>query len=555
MDGDAGIAVGTPNKMLCLSLLIATSGLAHVAGQPVAPPQVIWTGYGGNAQHTAVSGYSPAGYNQVVWSASLDASPPYSGGILYIHYGSSSLTADTIITPYRNSSNFQFIGRSIISGHVLWNYASSYQLPAPGGDNGWDWVPPVSGTLLPDGSYAGPMAGAGVFIRGNSDSSSEPVNSFYPFPSGAAAQQYLNSLYTVTPITADSQGNMYYGMRAYATLPHGLSNAFLKVSEKGKFTIFECETNRKPAFNAAPALSPDGSTLYVVENVAGSYESHVIALSTATMTKTADVIMVDPWGNDQWAIPDSTASPLVGPDGDVYFGGMYGYYDRGWLLHFDKNLNPKGVEGSFGWDDTASIVPSSAVPSYHGSSSYLICCKYNHYGGTGPGQTYNGYTALSGNNCVAILDPNASAIDPYTGVATMQPVLQVLGVTPDPDNDQTYPGAVREWCINSAAVDPAGKSIVLNSEDGNVYKWDLTKATAPTGSLAQNVATGTLMGTLTSHLKLTDGIGEAYTPTIIGKNGTIFAVDNATVYAVSTAHSSFADNSRPRAARKAVAKR
>ena len=34
---------------------------------------------------------------------------------------------------------------------------------------------------------------------------------------------------------------------------------------------------------------------------------------------------------------------------------------RGWLLHFDAGLQPRGAPGAFGWDDTASIVPASIV--------------------------------------------------------------------------------------------------------------------------------------------------------------------------------------------------
>ena len=45
---------------------------------------------------------------------------------------------------------------------------------------------------------------------------------------------------------------------------------------------------------------------------------------------------------------------------------------RGWLLHFDATLATSKVPGSFGWDDTASIVPASMVPSYTGGSPYLL---------------------------------------------------------------------------------------------------------------------------------------------------------------------------------------
>jgi hypothetical protein len=96
----------------------------------------------------------------------------------------------------------------------------------------------------------------------------------------------------------------------------------------------------------------------------------------------------------------------------------------------------------------------------------------------------------------------------------MNPVLSILGQTPDPNNDQKYPGAVKEWCINTAAVDPATDSILAGSEDGKLYRWNLTT------------------NTFTQVVTLTTGVGEAYTPTLIGPDGLVYAINNATLFAV-----------------------
>ena len=77
--------------------------------------------------------------------------------------------------------------------------------------------------------------------------------------------------------------------------------------------------------------------------------------------------------------------------------------DRGWLLHFNSDLSQPKIPGSFGWDDTASIVDASLVPSYHGSSTYLLMTKYNNYAGISTGD---------GHNRATVLDPNASESDP-----------------------------------------------------------------------------------------------------------------------------------------------
>jgi hypothetical protein len=47
-----------------------------------------------------------------------------------------------------------------------------------------------------------------------------------------------------------------------------------------------------------------------------------------------------------------------------------------------------------------------------------------------------------------------------------------------------------------------------------VYRWNLVS------------------GTLTQAVTLTSGLGEAYTPTMIGVNGFVYAVNNATLFAV-----------------------
>ncbi len=207
---------------------------------------------------------------------------------------------------------------------------------------------------------------------------------------------------------------------------------------------------------------------------------------------------------------DGTASPTVGPDGDVYFGVLenpwYTNHDRGWLLHFNSALTQSKTPGAFGWDDTASIVSASLVPSYHGSSPYLLMTKYNNYADPGIGG--------DGVNKIAILDPQNSMSDPISGAVVMNEVLTIADPTPDSSYTNIYPNAVHEWCINTAAVDPFTKSVLANNEDGKLYRWDLTS------------------NTLSETNVLTSGLGEAYTPTIIGVDGIVYAINNATLYAI-----------------------
>jgi hypothetical protein len=91
----------------------------------------------------------------------------------------------------------------------------------------------------------------------------------------------------------------------------------------------------------------------------------------------------------------------------------------------------------------------------------------------------------------------------------MQEVITVAGITPNPPV-----AGVMEWCINTAAIDPVTKSAIINSEDGTVYRWDFTS------------------NTLLQSVSLTSGRGEAYTPTVIGPDGTAYAINDAILFAV-----------------------
>ena len=147
------------------------------------------------------------------------------------------------------------------------------------------------------------------------------------------------------------------------------------------------------------------------------------------------------------------------------------------------------------------------MPSYRGKSSYLLLTKYNNYAELGG----------NGVNQLAVQDPNATMIDLISGAKVMKTILTIIGPTPDFTlRDQGHPNAVREWCVNSAVVDPQNKCAVVNSEDGNVYRWDFTT------------------NSLTARVNLSTGIGEPYTPTVVGPDGKVYAINNSTLFALGT---------------------
>jgi hypothetical protein len=319
-----------------------------------------------------------------------------------------------------------------------------------------------------------------------------------------------------TPITADAAGNIYFGFLVMGPTPIELQSGLARIGPDGKGTWVAAAFASgdpnilKVDMNCAPAISQDGRTLYVGVNDFDFGYGYLLALDSSTLKTITSALLIDPWSGFTATITDeSSATPTVGPDGDVYFGVLENPFpshnDRGWLLHFNSDLTQQKLPGSFGWDDTASVVDASLVSSYHGSSTYLVMTKYNNYAGVGTGD---------GVNKVAVLDPNVGMDDPIIpSTQVMKEVIAIKGVTPDPAFP-TYPHAVREWCINSAAVDPITKSILVNSEDGKLYRWDLTS------------------NTFSQRIALTSGIGEAYTPTMIGSDGTAYAINDAILFAV-----------------------
>jgi hypothetical protein len=480
-------------------------------GTPVSGPS--WLGFGADAQHTAVAQVATQDLARIVWRTAVDMAPQYSPqGYLLVHYGSPAITSkNTVLVPVKRGVQEQYRieahdGRS---GALSWSLDTDYIMPAH------RWTPSYNLTLTTGNQLVFPGAGGKVMVRDSPDAANGAVKSLVFYGESAyngAKAAFDASVFINTPITADTQGNLYFGFAAIAPNPAGLTGGVARIGANGAgtwiaaATLAQDATVDKAAMNSAPALSPDQKTLYVAVNGPSS-KGYLVALDAATLQAKTRMLLLDPQtGQPARVSDDGTASPTIGPDGDVFFGVLETtqnqHNQRGWLLHFDAALAQTRTPGSFGWDDTASIVPAAMVPSYTGSSKYLVATKYNNYGRAGSGDS---------KNKIAVLDPNASQPDLVSpSVPVMKEVLSVLGVTPDP----SFPGGVVEWCINTAAVDPVTKSILVNSEDGWLYRWDLT-----TNTLSQKV-------------RLTSGLGESYTPTAIGADGTVYAINNAVLFAV-----------------------
>ena len=472
-----------------------------------------WLSYGGDAQHTAVAGIRTQDLARIVWQTPVDVAPQYSSqGYLLVHYGSPVITSkNTVVIPVKRSvaDAFRVEARLGGNGQLAWSWDSDYVLP------GHAWTPPYNVTLTKANRVVMPGAGGKVFYRDDADSASAVTNSFvfYGKTAYTAAQAAFDaSVFINTPITADNAGNLFFGYVTTVANPSGVVSGIARIGADGTGSWVSAASVSgdaamfKPAMGAAPAISADQKTVYVVVKGNG-IEGRLLALDSTSLALKSKTSLIDPVSKNVANVSEnSTASPMVGPDGDVYFGVLettQGQHNaRGWLLHFDATLAQSKTPGSFGWDDTPSVVPAALVPSYTGNSAYLVMTKYNNYGRAGSGDS---------KNRIAVLDPNTSQTDMISpGQQVMKEVLTILGPTPDP----SFPGGVTEWCINTAAVDPFSKSILVNSEDGYLYRWDLAT------------------NTLSQKIRLTSGLGESYTPTAVGADGLVYAINNAIMFAV-----------------------
>jgi hypothetical protein len=482
---------------------------------PVSGPP--WYGYGRDAQHTGLSAIASQDLGRVAWTAPVDLAPQYTGsGALLTHYGSPVVSNNNaIVFPVKTGAGggYRVDARDGVTGSPLWSTATDYLTPPH------NWLPPYNVLFTQQGRVYAPGAGGKLMMRPNADSTSAAFTPhvFYGLATyNANAAAFNATVFVNTPVTADAQGNVFFGFHVTGANPAGLVSGIARMAPDGTGIWIGAAAAaadpaiQKPAMNCAPALSNDGATLYIAVNTApgaGTQTGYLLALDSTTLAVQARIALQDPYLLAPARISDDgTSSPVIGPDGRVFYGVLewqFGAHNaRGWLLQFDALLNPAGVPGSFGWDVSPSVIPASMVPSYTGPSTYLLAQKYNNYRGAGTGD---------GLNRLAVLDPMTGQADPIVpSMTVMREVMTILG----PTLDSGSATARREWCINTMAADPFRRSVLANNEDGVMYRWDLA-----TNTLSQSV-------------RLNSGLGQAYTPTLVGADGAVYAISNATLYAI-----------------------
>lgn len=501
-----------------------------------------WECVGGNAQHSGVYVGTSQPARRVQWQASLDDNRSYYGGSVLAHFASPMISsANTVVYAYRFTKNggsgsspydnWRMIGRNGSDGSMTWSFDTDYSSPQiyP---NGWTTTYPTTLCQVTGGTGVAAAGAAGsVWVRSSADATTSATNrfAFYTTQADFNANKASYSVIKInTPLTSDKQGNLYFGYEVTGTLPSGKASlgtgGIAKVNATTGVSTFKSVqalgisgSLSRPARSAGPALSVDEKSVYVA--LTGGV-GMLAKLDANSLAATASVRLTDPSipGANASLINESSACPMVAPDGHVFMGvfGNQWRQSHGWMLQFDGNLNPNNSSGkrfpagAFGWDDTPSVVPSSAVPSYKGTSPYLILTKYNNY-------DMGGDPGADGQNMLAVLDPSSDSItkDRQSGIAVMNEILTV--VAPNRTNDDpAKPDARHEWCINAAAVDVNGKSAIVNCEDGHMYRWSF------------------VTNKLVEDLNLQPPTGEAYTSTAIGPDGKLYAMNNCILFAIGT---------------------
>lgn len=317
---------------------------------------------------------------------------------------------------------------------------------------------------------------------------------------------------------------------------------------------------QRPGLNIAPAIGPDG-TIYTASKghgnpalfgAGGDRASYVVAVNPDLTLKWAASLAhtlndgcgvlvpiassptpekgkcrnnanfgVDPSTNRRGSgrvLDAGTSSPVVLPDGNIYFGAYTRYnIARGHAYKL------RGTDGAilatydFGWDDTQAV--------FQHDGTYSIVMKDNHYDeeagfycNPSPAfpvsQVVCAFTGIpAGPFFITQVDANLVPEWKFKSTETRDCHRNADGTVTCVD-DGMHPNGF-EWCINAPAVDGNG-NVYVESEDGNVYVLDQGHSgifTTPKFKFFTNLA-----------------VGAAYTPFSIDQQGRLYAQNNGHLF-------------------------
>lgn len=271
----------------------------------------------------------------------------------------------------------------------------------------------------------------------------------------------------------------------------------------------------RPGINVAPAVGPDG-TIYTVSRAHFNMRwGHLIAVNPDLTPKWSaslrnrfhdgcNVLLppngtpggcragaatgVDPSDNEPGSggvNDNATSSPVVAPDGTIYYGSFTRYnYSQGHMMRFSA-AGDFLQSYPFGWDVTPAI--------WEHDGTFSLVTKENRYESSVP--------RIPGNEAGYF-------------ITQLSPELEVQWRFQSTNFTAERPVGY-EWCVNAPAVDRRGV-VYVNSEDGHLYAIDQG-------------------GTLREKIFLKQVLGAAYTPLSIGADGRIYTQNAGVLFSVGQA--------------------
>lgn len=280
--------------------------------------------------------------------------------------------------------------------------------------------------------------------------------------------------------------------------------------------------SQRSGLSVAPAVGADG-TIYTVSRThfppSSSRWSWVVAVNPDLSPKWATSLRnrfndgcgalvgncragttfgVDPTDNQAGSgqvNDNATSSPVVAPDGTVYYGTYSRYnFSQGHMVRISA-AGQFLQSYKFGWDVTPAI--------WEHDGTFSVITKENRYvgfGGRTPGDEEGYY--------ITQLSPELNVEWQYKNTETKtcerRPDGTLSCVSDRPEGF--------EWCVNSLAVDSRGV-VFVNSEDGHLY------AINQGGSVRERIF---LQATLAA----------AYTPLSLGTDGRIYTQNAGILFAI-----------------------
>lgn len=468
-------------KSRILSTAIALSfGLAVVGARSASAD---WLQFGHDERH---SGFQPdvAGQrlDRIISSRQFDTAS-IATGTLGIHYDVPKADATGVYIPNRDGSipnivySVQKLDRS---GNVLWTYQSDYNRIVGG------WEAAFSFALGNGNLYVAGLYGVMHVISPDDGSPRGDIVSYPipdPPPPGLAGGVAVSG-----PPAIDAAGKLYYVVRSTFSGSPPVRSHLAVANPDGtifgtvNFADLTGQANERPGLNCGPAVAPDG-TIYVGTHVGGL--NRLLAINPDLTLKWIGDMASDP-DHVGLIIDQSTSTPVVGPDGQVFYGGWNSNeLSDGYLYRFSPGGQYLGYY-PFGWDTTPGIYPDPDGDPTH----YHLIQKLNKY--------------VSRRYFLVSINPNQ------------------MGTDPDPDpllHGQEWswelPTPGRELCVNAVVIDSSGASYFLG-EDGIFYRVEF-------GGVNY---TGIMLGAPRDA---------AYTPAAMASDGTIYALSDRSFYIVGNA--------------------